>query len=65
MQARIGTGSEFKIMKIQKGVDIIYSFDKAKQTFSRVGNFTLFVVVGLWWGYFYFRNRIKKEKGSI
>ncbi len=64
MQARIGTGSEFKIMKIQKGAENIYSFDRAKQTFSSVGNFTIFAAIGLWGVYFYFRNRINREKGS-
>ena len=62
MQATIGTGSEFKIMKIQKGAENIYSFERAKQTFSSVGIFTIFAAIGLWGVFFYFRNRIKLEK---
>jgi hypothetical protein len=33
LEARIGTGSKFKIMKIQKGSNTLYGFDKAKETF--------------------------------
>ena len=64
LQAKLGTGSEFKIMKIQKGSMVLYGFDKAKESFRGVGKFGAFVVVGLWFGYFLLRRQLKRQKGS-
>jgi hypothetical protein len=64
LQSRLGTGSEFKIMKIQKGSKVLYGFDKAKETFSNVGGFTTYVAIGLWLLYFFLRRQLKLQEGS-
>ncbi len=65
LQARLGTGNEFKIMKIQKGSNVLYGFDKAKETFSNVGGFGTYAAIGLWFLYFYLRRQLKRQEGSI
>jgi hypothetical protein len=64
LQSRLGTGSEFKIMKIQKGSTVLYGFDKAKETFSNVGGFTTYAAIGLWLLYFFLRRQLKRQEGS-
>lgn len=64
LQSIIGIGSEFQIMKIEKGKDILYSFDDAKQTFS-FGIFGILVMIGLWLLYFFLRYKLKLEKKQL
>jgi hypothetical protein len=64
LQSRLGTGSEFKIMKIQKSHIVLYGFDKAKETFSSVGGFTTYIAIGLWLLYFFLRRPLKRQEGS-
>jgi hypothetical protein len=52
-------------MKIQKGSNVLYGFDKAKETFSNVGGFGTYAAIGLWFLYFYLRRQLKRQEGSI
>lgn len=61
-QSLVGTGDEHKIMKIQKGQIILYSFAQAKETFSSVGNFSIYVALGMWIFYFFLIRNLKRQK---
>ncbi|TCZ67732.1 hypothetical protein [Flaviaesturariibacter aridisoli] len=63
IQARLGGGSEFKIMKIQKGSNVLYGFDKAKETFSNVAGFTTYAAIVIWLLYFFLRRKLKRQEG--
>jgi hypothetical protein len=62
LQSIFGIGSEFQIMKLEKDKDVLYSFDESKQTFGVINIFGIFVMVGLWILYFYFKYRLKLKK---
>jgi hypothetical protein len=49
-------------MKLEKDKDVLYSFDESKQTFGVINIFGIFVMVGLWILYFYFKYRLKLKK---
>lgn len=61
-QSLVGTGDEHKIMKIQKGDTILYSFTQAKETFSSVGGFGTYVTIGMWIFYFFLIRKLKRQK---
>jgi hypothetical protein len=61
-QSLVGTGDEHKIMKIQRGDTVLYSFAQAKETFSSVGNFGTYVTIGIWIFYFLLIRKLKRQK---
>lgn len=61
-QSLVGTGDEHKIMKIQKGDTVLYSFEQAKETFSSVGNFNTYVTIGMWLLYFILIRKLRRQK---
>ena len=62
MQSILSMGSKYQIMKLEKDKDVLYSFSEARQTFGLVNAFCVFVMVGLWVLYFYFRRKLKLNK---
>ena len=62
IQALIGTGKKSKIMKIQNGDRILYSFEESKQTFKKVGNFTIYFALGTWIIYLLLRKKLLKNE---
>lgn len=64
LQSLIGSGSQFNLMGIQKGQDILYPVDKALETFNNVGWFGLYTTPLLWVFYFFMRRKLKKQEGS-
>jgi hypothetical protein len=59
LQYIIGFGNEFQIFKFEKGGDVLYTFDKARQTFGAINIFEVTIMLGLWFLYFYFRHILK------
>ncbi|MFT3704166.1 MAG: hypothetical protein QM802_17495 [Agriterribacter sp.] len=62
LQSIIGFGNKFQIFKIEKGRDILYNVDEAKQTFGAVNVFEISVMTALWFLYFYLRYIQKLQK---
>jgi hypothetical protein len=61
-QSIIGVGGEYQVLKLAKDNDVLYSFDKAKQTFGEISIWGIIVVIGLWTLYFYFRHILKLQE---
>lgn len=63
-QSIIGTGSEFKILKLTKNKTVLYSFENTKENFWNVGKFGFWTSLAMWLLYAFLRIKYKFEKGS-
>ena len=64
LQSIVAFGNQFQILKFEKGGNILYSLDEAKQTFGEINFFETIVMAGLWFLYFYFRHILKLHQGQ-
>lgn len=62
MQAKVGLGNEFEILKIQKEAENVYSLEMAKQNFRSLRNYLVVPALALWIFYLYFRNKMKRNR---
>lgn len=59
IQSIIGTGSEYKIMQISRGNEIIFSMDQIKENFRKNGISILLTSIGLFVLYFFARRKLR------
>jgi len=63
-QSIIGTGSEFKILKLTKNKKVLYSFENTKENFWNVGKFTFWSSLAMWLLYAFLRIKYRFQKDN-